>query len=133
MKIIYTLILMTISIYASNISIVINKNSNISNLSKKEIRDVFLLNKQFINSTKVIPLNILGDSEIRSSFEKKIMEMDKEDINRYWIKKHFQGVTPPLTQQSFESIKLFILNVDGSIGYIPSSLVDKNVRVIYEF
>jgi hypothetical protein len=133
MKIIYTLILMTISIYASNISIIINKNSNISTLSKKEIKDIFLLNKQFVNSTKVIPLNVLGDSEERSSFEKKIMEMDKEDINRYWIKKHFQGVTPPLTQQSFESIKLFILNVDGSIGYIPSSLVDKNVRVIYEF
>lgn len=127
------ILLLFINTYASNISIIVNKDTDISNISKKDIKELFLLNKQFIGSIKIIPLNILGNNEIRVIFEKNIIKMNKDQLNEYWTKKHFQGITPPLTQQTFEAITMFVSNVPGAIAYIPSELVDQKVKVIYEF
>lgn len=92
-----------------------------------------MLKRHSVGDEKVIPVNVLGHDEVRSVFETRVLEMDRGRLNAYWIKQHFQGITPPLTQPSFESIKAFIENVEGSVGYLPSSMVDGKIKVIYEF
>jgi len=81
----------------------------------------------------MIPVNLVGQDELRSKFESSVLGMDRNRLNAYWIKQHFQGVTPPLTQPSVESIKVFVQNVEGAIGYVPSSMVDNTVKAVYEF
>lgn len=92
-----------------------------------------MLKRHFIGDQKVIPVNLVGQDNSRITFENQILKMDRESLNTYWVKQHYQGVSPPITQPSSESVKLFVQNVEGAIGYIPTSMVDSAVKVIYEF
>ncbi|MDO9207301.1 MAG: hypothetical protein Q7T91_03510 [Sulfuricurvum sp.] len=114
-------------------SVIVSKKVSFSALTSQQIRDIFLQKRHMIGDQKIIPINLLGQDEARSAFESTILKMDRDRLNVYWVKQHFQGVVPPLTQPSFESIKVFVQNVEGSMGYIPSILVDNSVKVVYEF
>lgn len=114
-------------------SVVVSKKSPLGVLTQSQVRDLFLQKRHSIGDLKMVPLNVLGHDDVRSAFESRVLEMDRNRLNSYWIKQHFQGITPPLTQSSFESIKAFVENVEGSIGYIPSQMVDTRVKVVYEF
>jgi len=121
------------AIAAADYSVVVSKKAPFSALSSQQIRDIYLQKRHSVGDKNVIAVNILGHDEVREIFETKILGMDRNRLNNYWIKQHFQGVTPPLTQSSFESVKTFILNVEGSIGYLPSEMVDSQLKVVYEF
>ena len=128
------LIIGLVSILAgSDYSVVISKKSGLSEFSQQQIRDLFLQKRRFMGSQAIVPVNILGHDDVRSVFESKILQMDRNQLNSYWMKQHFKGVSPPVTQSSFESVKSFVENVDGAIGYLPSQMVDQKIRVVYEF
>lgn len=114
-------------------SVIVSNKVSFSALSAQQIRDVFLHKRHTIGDQKIIPVNLVGQHPLRSAFESEVLEMDRNRLNAYWIKQHFKGVTPPLTQPSFESIKAFVQNVEGAIGYVPSVMVDSSVKVVYEF
>ncbi|MEW5832565.1 MAG: hypothetical protein AB1763_07010 [Campylobacterota bacterium] len=113
--------------------VVVSKKSSIGTLSVSQIRDVFLQKRRSLGEQKTIPVNVLGHDEVRGAFESRVLGMDRNRLNAYWVKQHFQGVTPPLTQPSFESVKAFVENVEGAIGYLPGSMVDAKVKAVYEF
>lgn len=114
-------------------SVIVSKKVSFSTLTSHQIRDIFLQKRHMIGDQKIIPINLLGQDEARSTFESAILKMDRNKLNVYWVKQHFQGIVPPLTQPSFESIKVFVQNVEGSMGYVPSTFVDSSVKVVYEF
>ncbi|AFV98592.1 MULTISPECIES: hypothetical protein [unclassified Sulfuricurvum] len=121
------------SLFGAEYSIIISKKITLSEITSQQIRDLFLMKRHAIGNQKIIPLNLLGQDPSRITFENEILKMDRDRLNTYWVKQHFQGLTPPITQPSHESIKAFVQNVEGAIGYIPSSMVDSSVKVIYEF
>lgn len=133
MKQIALLGLLCIALSASEYSVVISKKIMISAVTAQQIRDIFLMKRHSLGNQKVIPVNLLGQDISRITFENEILKMDRDHLNAYWIKQHFQGITPPITQSSYDSVKMFVQNVEGAIGYIPSSMVDNGVKVIYEF
>lgn len=119
--------------YGAEYSVIVSKKVSFSTLTSHQIRDIFLQKRHMIGDQKIIPINLLGQDDARSTFESAILKMDRDKLNVYWVKQHFQGVVPPLTQPSFESIKVFVQNVEGSMGYVPSTFVDSSVKVVYEF
>lgn len=133
MKTVIFLLMMVSASFGAQYSVIVSKKTAITTLSAQQIRDIFLQKRHFLGSQQVIPLNLLGQEASRIAFEAAVLEMDREHLNMYWVKQHYQGVTPPITQPSHESIKAFVQNVEGAIGYVPSSMADNSVRVIYEF
>lgn len=122
-----------IVLFGSQFSVIVSKKAPFSTLSTQQVREIYLLKRHFVGDVKIIPINLVGQDESRSVFESAVLGMDRNRLNDYWVKQHFQGVTPPLTQPSFESIKAFVQNVEGSMGYLPSGMVDSTVKVVYEF
>jgi len=118
---------------AAEYSIIVSKKISVTEISSQQIRDLYLMKRHSVGNQKLIPLNLLGQDASRIAFENEILKMNRDRLNTYWVKQHFQGITPPITQPSHESIKAFVQNVEGAIGYIPSSHVDSSVKVIYEF
>ncbi|MDD2828094.1 MAG: hypothetical protein PHW18_00815 [Sulfuricurvum sp.] len=118
---------------ASEYAVITSKKSPFSTATAQQIRDIFLMKRHSLGDQKVIPINLVGQEDSRILFESQIIRMNRESLNTYWIKQHFQGISPPITQSSSESVKLFVQNVEGAIGYIPASMVDSGVKVIYEF
>jgi ABC-type phosphate transport system substrate-binding protein len=113
--------------------VVVNKKNTIEKVSKKQLKNIFLKKQHYIGEQKVIAINISANMPLRMYFEKSILGMDRDRLNSFWTKQHFQGVSPPSTQSSTNSVKLFVQNVDGAIAYLPKSLVDDNLKVVYEF
>ena len=114
-------------------TLIVSKKIGLGLLSTQQVKEIFLQKRHFVGSQRVIPLNLLGQHESRSLFESSVLEMDRDRLNNYWVKRHFEGVSPPLTQGSFESIKVFVQTVEGSLGYVPSAMVDNSVKAVYEF
>lgn len=133
MKVIVITIGLSAALLAGQYSLIISKKSNLNSLSTQQVKEIFLQKRHFIGSQRVIPLNLVGQHESRSLFELSVLGMDRDRLNNYWVKQHFEGISPPLTQGSFESIKAFVQTVEGSLGYVPSSMVDNNVKAVYEF
>jgi len=132
-KIISLIFLLQISLYAFENVIVVNKQADIDKLTKREIKDIFLMKKHFIKGVKIIPINSATSLSIRSQFEKKVLGLNRHKLNQYWVKQHFQGVRPPVVQSSIQAIKLFVKNVNGAIGYIPKNSLNSDLKVLYEF
>ena len=118
---------------ASQYAIVVNQKSTLEELTLKQIKDLFLMKRHFVNTHKLIPVNATSSLTLRKAFNSKFLNMQEERLNKYWIKKHFQGITPPPTQSSEKSIKLFVKNVEGAIGYLPLNKIDNDLKVLYEF
>ena len=133
MKQIVLLLIFVSTIFGAQYSVIISKKVEVNPLTAQQIRDIFLQKRHSLGNQKIIPLNLVGQEPSRIAFESAVLNMGRNRLNAYWVKQHFQGITPPITQPSHESIKAFVQNVEGAIGYIPSSMVDNSVKVIYEF
>ncbi|HEX5670442.1 MAG TPA: hypothetical protein VFX66_02805, partial [Sulfuricurvum sp.] len=107
--------------------------SGLGSLSTQQVKEIFLQKRHFVGNILVIPINLVGQHESRSLFESSVLGMDRDRLNSYWIKRHYEGISPPLTQGSFESIKAFVQTVEGSVGCVPASMVDNSVKALYEF
>lgn len=118
---------------AEGFAVVVSRESAIEELSVRTIRDIFLRRRQFEMDVRLVPVNLLGENTARIGFEEGILEMSRDELNRYWINNHFQGVSPPTTQASLVSIKAFVERVNGAIGYLPLTMVDENLKVVHEF
>lgn len=133
MKTITLLLIAASTLFGAQYSVIISKKADVGALSAQQIRDIFLQKRHSLGNQKIIPLNLVGQEASRIAFENDVLGMGRDRLNAYWVKQHFQGITPPITQPSHESIKAFVQNVEGAIGYIPSSMADSSVKVIYEF
>ncbi|PHS59080.1 MAG: hypothetical protein COB17_00670 [Sulfurimonas sp.] len=127
------IILLSINIFASEYAVVVDKSVQINKLTQKQIRDIFMMKRHFVKDIKIVPVNISSSAKLRDEFEKKVLKINRVKLNRYWIKQHFQGISPPIIQSSDNSMRLFIQNVKGAIGYLPISAVNQELRILYEF
>jgi len=118
---------------AAEYAVVMANNSSVSALDESHIRDIFLRRRNFDGDVKLIPVNLVGEDPARVSFERYVLQMDREQLNKYWVGNHFQGISPPTTQSSLPSVKVFIGRVSGAIGYVPLGMVDESLKVLYEF
>ena len=118
---------------ASDYAVVIAMESPLNSMDLKTLKSVFLRKRAFGQEVRLYPVNVLGEDAARMSFEKLVLQMDREELNRYWIKGHFQGLSPPPTQASFRSVKAFVEKVSGAIGYLPASMVDDQLKVLHTF
>jgi len=133
LKIIISILLLNVSLLSAEYAVVINEKSGVSELSEKQIKDIFIMKRHFVNGVKVVPINMTSTSKLRTEFEKKVLKTDREKLNMYWIKQHFHGISPPVVQSSDKSMRLFIKNVNGAIGYLPLSSIESGLKILYEF
>lgn len=126
-------LLVSLTANAAEYAVVMSSSSAVNTMDASKIRDIFLKKRSFEGASRVIPVNPSGSDPVRIEFEMQILNMRRDEINRYWVNNHFQGVSPPTTQASLQSIKRFIESVEGAIGYLPIEMVDSNLKIIHEF
>ncbi len=112
---------------------VVISNPKMKDLSTTQIKAVFLKKITVIDSINAVPVNLGAMDPIREKFENKIVEMNFERLKSYWTKEHYIGKRPPVSMQSEESVKTFIKNVEGAIGYINAKNLDSSVKVLYRW
>jgi ABC-type phosphate transport system substrate-binding protein len=108
-------------------------NQKMKDLSTTQIKAIFLKKITVIEDINAVPVNLGARDPIREKFETKIVGMNFERLKSYWAKEHYLGKRPPVGMQSEESVKAFVKNVEGAIGYINAKNLDNSVKVLYRW
>lgn len=97
--------------------IVIISNPEIS-VSADEVRDIFLGEKQFAGSAKLV---VIDNAALQGNFLSQVMHMDAAKYNGIWTKKSFRdGLTPPAVKSGDAEVIEYIKRTPGAIGYVST-------------
>lgn len=87
-------------------------------LTEAELKEVYLGERQFAGSTKLVPVDNVA---AQADFLNKVMKMDAAVYGALWIKKSFRaGMTAPEVKSGDAEIYNFVNSTPGAVGYISA-------------
>jgi ABC-type phosphate transport system substrate-binding protein len=115
------------------IAIVVNPQTEVSDISFAELRRLFMGEQQFWKDhSKVTLLVRAPTARERSIVLEKIYRMDEDKFHEYWIGKMFRAEVaggPKIVYSTDMALNL-IAGIKGSITFIPASAVTSEVKVL---
>ncbi len=108
--------------YAGDLYVISNSGTTVS---ASDIREVFLGEKQFAGSIKLVPVD---NAAAQEQFLAKVMKMEAAKYSSSWTKKSFRdGVSPPAVKGGDADTIEFVKQTAGAVGYVGSSPAGVNV------
>jgi len=108
--------------YAGDVYVISNSGTTVS---ASDVREVFLGEKQFAGSIKLVPVD---NAAAQEQFLSKVMKMEAAKYNSSWTKRSFRdGVTPPAVKGGDADTIEFVKQTAGAVGYVGSSPAGVNV------
>jgi hypothetical protein len=119
------LLLPRTALAAEPLVVVVGPGSHLRDVKTAELRRVFL-NRPTTSDDgeRYIPLNHTKDLWTRARFDRTVLQMDPDEVQRYWVDQKIRGVPPPRTIP-IDAIAQVLEKVPGAISYLPLSLVGK--------
>ncbi|MBX3667501.1 MAG: phosphate ABC transporter substrate-binding protein [Rhodocyclaceae bacterium] len=88
-------------------------------LTAADLPDIFLGEKQFAGSVKLLPVD---NSGLQEQFLNKALSMDAAKYNGRWVKKSFRdGVNPPPIKSGDAEVGEYVKRTPGAVGYVGSA------------
>ena len=90
-------------------------NSSVT-LAAVDVRDVFMGDKQFAGSVKLLPAD---NGAVQSTFLSKVLKMDAGKYSIAWTKKSFrEGENPPPVKSSDAEVLEYVKRTPGGCSYV---------------
>jgi ABC-type phosphate transport system substrate-binding protein len=114
------------------IAVVVNKKNSVKNISRAELKDIFLKRRQSWGGGRtIVPINNALKSKLRRIFEQKMLGMSSKEVGAYWVKQSITGrATPPRSVGTEVLARRLVAALSGAISYIELSKVDSSVKVL---
>ena len=126
----------SLSVFSSDYLIIVSKDNNITELSSKDLREIFLGDKITWKNGKRIQVAIVVKSEAQNEFLKNVVKKSPLQFSLHWKKLIFTGKASPIRIfKNCEVLKEFIYSNSFSIGIITRNETDpfiKEIKVIKE-
>ena len=88
-------------------------------LTAEEVRDVFVGDKKFAGSVKLVPFD---NSAAQAQFLQKVLGMDADRYNLIWAKKEFRdGLNRPAVKATDLEVVAGVRSTPGAVGYVTSA------------
>lgn len=88
-------------------------------IAPADVEDVFLGEKQFAGSIKLVPVD---NGSLQESFLSKVLKLDSGKYNSKWAKKSFrEGLNPPAVKSGDAEVIEYVKRTPGAVGYVASS------------
>ncbi|MEP6883366.1 MAG: phosphate ABC transporter substrate-binding protein [Gammaproteobacteria bacterium] len=85
-------------------------------LASADVRDVFLGEKQFQNTVRLVPVDNVA---IQTAFLERVLKMNDIKYAVTWAKKSFRdGISPPPAMANDAAVLDFIKRTPGGCGYL---------------
>ena len=124
------LILATVtSITFANISVITPKNNKLTNITEKELTNLFLKKTNHIRGIKITPIDS-SNRELYEQFYKKVIKKTPSQIREYWINQVYKGTKQPPKRLSSNQIKKEIEKNSMIITYATNHLNGKLILTI---
>jgi hypothetical protein len=98
-------------------------------IGPNEIKEVFVGDKQFSGSTKLIPVD---NAAVQDAFLASAIRVDSGRYNTIWTKKSFrEGLNPPPVKSGDFEVIEFVKKTPGAVGYVSSQPNGVNIVTKY--
>ncbi|MDA3915024.1 hypothetical protein [Oleiagrimonas sp.] len=113
------------------IAIIVSRHTPVTTIDNNLLRSVFL-KKIFLDPANhvYVPVNLKPDSKLRRDFTLAVIHMDEPQLQSYWNRQYFQGISPPFVLGSQTAVVDFVAKTPGAIGYVRPCYVNAKVKVI---
>lgn len=110
------LVMLPLAALAQQVVVIANSGTQISGA---DVAEVFLGEKQFAGSTKLVPVD---NGPLQDAFLGKVLKMDSGKYNGKWAKKSFRdGLNPPPVKSGDAEVIEYVKRTPGAVGYVGSS------------
>ena len=122
------------AVAAADVYVIVSNQSDIQELSKEEVRDIYFSKILTIDNK---PVNLtaydLEDDKIRSNFYKSVSGKSLRQMSSYWARMVYSGRGKPPATLKLDEVLSKILEDPNAIGYVPSMdmIQGQAVSVIY--
>lgn len=109
-------LLLPLAALAQQVVVIANSGTQIS---AADVSDVFLGEKQFAGSTKLVPVD---NGPLQDAFLAKVLKLESGKYNGKWAKKSFRdGLNPPPVKSGDAEVIEYVKRTPGAVGYVGSS------------
>ncbi len=115
------------------IAVIVNPENSITNLSKRELRRIFLgKDKSFTNGMKVLVSNLPDSDPLRDAFYHHATGKSAKKARRRWAANAFSGLIefPKECKNQAELLEWVSVTPEG-IGYIDPAALNNQVKEVY--
>jgi hypothetical protein len=119
--------------HSDSIAVVVGAESGIADVTLDTLRELYLRRRRvWPDGSRVIPVNLPADSEIRKSFSKRVLGRLPQDLSGYWNRLYFDGIQPPVVLRTPEAVCAYLAVEPKAIGYMRRDEIDRNAcRVLF--
>lgn len=115
----------------SQIAVIASNHDSLDAVSEDMLREIYL-KRIFINpeGQPYIPVNLPPVHRLRDAFILDVLHMNTRQLQAYWDRRYFQGVSPPYVLGSQTAVVTFVARTPGAIGYVLRCHVTPEVHVV---
>lgn len=127
-------LLSSLPAHAVDLVLVANPSAGIARLGHDEVVNIYMGRYRRLPSGQTAePLDMPGNSEVRSLFYRRLVDKSSAEINAYWSRLVFSGSTkPPQAITSPDAALRYVATHPNALAYIERSLLDARVAVVFE-
>jgi ABC-type phosphate transport system substrate-binding protein len=116
----------------ADLYVIAHKNFSQNSISKAKLRDIYSGDAQYVDQTRIIPLDQDFNTESRAVFYQFAVDRPMAQIISHWSKLIFTGKGPaPISLTGDASILEFVRKNPNAIGYINSHSNTDGVKVLH--
>lgn len=120
---------------ADELVVVVNNKNPIKQMTRSEVIDLFMGKyTAFPNGEHASVVDLDNEQLNKQQFYHLLVGRSLASINAYWSRIRFTGrARPPIQQSSELEVIEYLSNQENAIGYIPKSMLNENLKVVYSF
>ena len=101
------------------IAVVVGTASNVDGVTVDTLRELYLRRRRlWPDGSRVTPVNLPADTEVRKTFSKRVLGRLPQDLETYWNRRYFEGITPPLVLRTPAAVCAYLAVEPTAIGYM---------------
>ncbi len=104
------------------IVMVVSKKSPLTNISKAQLKTLYLENKANIGGKQYKPLNLKASDGTRKKFDKSVLGMSSTETSQYWADRKVKGKgLGPKEVSSGLKVQVTAYKTSSAVGYVRLS------------
>jgi hypothetical protein len=111
--------------------VVVAKGSQVTNISRADLRRCFTGEKVSPNGTTLIPFNASPNTPERVGFDQAVLGMSPDEVGRFWIDRKVRGESSaPRSLPTSAHVAKVAAKFPNAIGYLPEDALTSDIQAV---
>jgi hypothetical protein len=111
--------------------LVVAKGSQVTNLSRADLKRCFTGEKVSAGGNTLIPFNASPNTPERAGFDQAVLGMSPDEVGRFWIDRKVRGESAaPRSLPSSAHVAKVAAKFPNAIGYLPVDALTSDIQAV---